>query len=61
MRRFIVHWLLVVFPSMARAQPVDRIDIIDFGIYKARVDRTVSEPGTAFGQKDIVSNVKLAQ
>jgi hypothetical protein len=61
MRRFFVFWLLVGSSNLAQAQTIQRIEILEFGIYTAQVDTRVPAPGTAFGPRDTISDAKLAQ
>jgi hypothetical protein len=60
-RRILVSCLLVAFSSVAQAQVAEQIEIVDAGIYEARVEKTVSAPHTAFGAEDHLSSVKLLQ
>ncbi len=60
MRGILSLCLLIVFSGATEAQTVQRIDIIEAGIYTVTKDRKVEEPGTATGSRVLLSNIKLA-
>ena len=53
---------LLLVPGMAGAQTtivVDRIDILDYGLYTAAITGSVASPGTASGTSHTVSDVQF--
>ncbi len=57
---FAIGFVLVTLGS-AQAQTVQRIEIVESGIFTAHQDRKVEAPGTAVCTTNIVSDVQLVQ
>lgn len=53
--------LLAALSGAAGAQTIDRIDIIEHGIYQTRTTRTEASPGTASGQLQMVTDIRLVE
>jgi hypothetical protein len=61
--RYVLPLLLLMFPAMnasAQMLRVERIDIVEYGIYTADVESAVAAPGTPAGARNVVSDVKHA-
>ena len=55
-------WAVLVFLSaagVAAAQSVERIDVLDSGLYNAVTTRTEAAPGTASGRTHVVDKVEF--
>ncbi len=57
---FAIGFVLVTL-GLAHAQAVQRLDIVESGIFTAHQDRKVDAPGTAMGTSNIVSDVQLVR
>ncbi len=51
--------LLAAMSTFAAAQTVQRIDIVEFGIYRLEVTKKEAAPGTAAGSVSVVNNIEL--
>jgi hypothetical protein len=61
--RYVLALLLLTFPVMnasAQMLRVDRINVVEYGIYTADVDSAVLAPGTPVGARTEVTDVKHA-
>jgi hypothetical protein len=61
MRNILFFSMLIAFSGASEAQTVQRIDIIEYGIYTATRDKVVEQPATATGTSGLVSNIKLVR
>ena len=61
MRVFFAIYLLMALLGHANAQTVQRIDVIEAGIYTSRIDKTVDAPGAVTGRKKMESDIRLVQ
>jgi hypothetical protein len=53
--------LVVTAPSRAQAQQVDRIEIVEWGIFRNDQEARVPAPDTPTGTRNLVRNVRLQQ
>lgn len=58
MRAIVAVFSLLGLLGAADAQDLKRIDIMEYGIYTSKIDRTDTAPGTATGTTNIVSNIR---
>jgi hypothetical protein len=62
MRSFLVFCLLLAFGCMAQAQTVDRIEILEYGTYDAKITNVEAAPGSATGHRsDITEPVLISR
>jgi hypothetical protein len=47
--------------SHAQAQHIDRVEIVEWGIFRSDLQGTLAAPGTATGTENLVANVRLQQ
>jgi hypothetical protein len=58
MRGIIAAFLLLGWLGSVHAQELKRIDIVEYGLYTSKIDRTESAPGAAATKINMVSNVR---
>lgn len=52
--------LLVSTGAYAQTPQIDRIDVVEYGIYTVNTESTLSAPGVAGGTRNIVSDIRHA-
>lgn len=61
MRAVFAICLLLTSLTVVHAQAVQRIDIMESGIYATDTESSTAEPGTASGRVEQVANIRLVQ
>ncbi len=61
MRAIFAGCLLGASLSMAHAQTVQRVDIMEVGLYTVHTDKSVEAPGTPSGVSRLVSDIELVK
>jgi len=60
-RAMLAIGLLMTLVSGVHAQAVQRIDIVEYGIYKTQAESFAAAPGTATGKVEEVSDIQLIE
>jgi hypothetical protein len=53
--------LLLPFSAHAQTARVDRIDVVEYGIYRAETTKQTATPGTAGGYVRTLTNIKNSE
>jgi len=61
--KFVLSLLLLTLSCVsasAETPRIDRIEIVDYGVYSAHIDRQAAAPGTMAGEMNLLNNVEHA-